>query len=81
MKGWSICSGKGWSTSPVFPHSDEQNAKITFEEVLKRKLIDHIETNFEVFKEFNDNKEFRNFFAGTMFKLMQKDFLRFNANR
>lgn len=63
----------------AFRHSDEQNAKITFEEVLKRKLIDHIETNFEVFKEFNDNKEFRNFFAGTMFKIMQKDFLRFNA--
>jgi type I restriction enzyme R subunit len=65
----------------AFRHSDEQNAKITFEEVLKRKLIDHIETNFEVFKEFNDNKEFRDFFAGTMFKIMQKDFLRFNANR
>jgi len=65
----------------AFKHSDEQNAKITFEEVLKRKLIDHIETNFEVFKEFNDNKEFRDFFAGTMFKLMQKDFLRFNATK
>ncbi|HRG20405.1 MAG TPA: type I restriction endonuclease [Saprospiraceae bacterium] len=65
----------------AFRHSDEQNAKITFEEVLKRKLIDHIETNFEVFKEFNDNKEFRDFFAGTMFKIMQKDFLRFNSNR
>lgn len=65
----------------AFRHSDEQNAKITFEEVLKRKLIDHIETNFEVFKEFNDNKEFRDFFAGTMFKLMQKDYLRFNANK
>lgn len=65
----------------AFRHSDEQNAKITFEEVLKRKLIDHIETNFEVFKEFNDNKVFRDFFAGTMFKIMQKDFLRFNANK
>lgn len=65
----------------AFKHSDEQNAKITFEEVLKRKLIDHIETNFEVFKEFNDNKEFRDFFAGTMFKMMQKDFLRFSANK
>jgi type I restriction enzyme R subunit len=63
----------------AFKHSDEQNAKITFEEVLKRKLIDHIETNFEVFKEFNDNKEFRDFFAGTMFKLLQINFSRFNA--
>jgi type I restriction enzyme R subunit len=63
----------------AFKHSDEQNAKITFEEVLKRKLIDHIESNFEVFKEYNDNKEFRDFFAGTMFKIMQKDFVRFNS--
>lgn len=65
----------------AFIHADEQNAKITFEEVLKRKLIDHIETNFEVFKEFNDNKEFRDFLAGTMFKMMQKDFLRYHANK
>jgi type I restriction enzyme R subunit len=65
----------------AFKYSDEQNAKITFEDVLKRKLIDHIETNFEVFKEYNDNKEFREFFAGTMFKIMQKDFMRFNLQR
>ena len=65
----------------AYKHSDEQNAKITFEDVLKRKLIDHIETNFEVFKEYNDNKEFRDFFAGTMFQLMQRDFMKFNLNR
>ena len=65
----------------AFKHSDEQNAKITFEDVLKRKLIDHIETNFEVFKEYNDNKEFRDFFAGTMFQLMQRDFMKFNLNQ
>lgn len=61
----------------AFKYSDEQNAKITFEEVLKRKLIDHIETNFEVFKEFNDNKEFRDFFAGTMFKILQNNFVKY----
>jgi type I restriction enzyme R subunit len=65
----------------AFKHSDTQNAKITFEDVLKRKLIDHIETNFEVFKEYNDNKEFRDFFAGTMFQLMQRDFMKFNINK
>lgn len=67
--------------SNAFKFSDEQNAMITFEEVLKRKLIDNMETNFEVFKEFNDNKEFRDFFAGTMFKIMKKDFMRLNANK
>lgn len=65
----------------AFQHSDTQNAKITFEDVLKRKLIDHIETNFEVFKEYNDNKEFRDFFAGTMFQMMQRDFMKFNLNK
>ena len=65
----------------AFKHSDTQNAKITFEDVLKRKLIDHIENNFEVFKEYNDNKEFRDFFAGTMFQLIQRDFMKFNINK
>jgi len=65
----------------AFQHSDTQNAKITFEDVLKRKLIDHIETNFEVFKEYNDNKEFRDFFAGTMFQMMQRDFMKFNRGQ
>lgn len=63
----------------AFIYSDEQNAKIAFERVLKRKLIDHIESNFEVFKEYTDNEEFRDYFAGTMFKIMQKDFVRFNS--
>ncbi|MGI8598295.1 MAG: type I restriction enzyme subunit R domain-containing protein [Chitinophagaceae bacterium] len=65
----------------AFKHSDSQNAKITFEDVLKRKLINHIETNFEVFKEYNDNKEFRDFFAGTMFALMQRAFGKFNLGK
>lgn len=65
----------------AYKHSDEQNAKITFEDVLKRKLIDHIETNFEVFKEYSDNPEFRAFFAGQMFQLMQRDFSKLNPNK
>jgi len=62
----------------AYMYSDIQNAQITFEEVLKRKLIDHIESNFEVFREYNDNKEFRDFFSGTMFKIMQSDFAKYN---
>ena len=65
----------------AYMYSDTQNAQITFEDVLKRKLINHIETNFEVFKEYNDNKEFRDFFAGTMFKIMQKDFMKYNLSK
>ena len=64
----------------AYKHSDAQNARITFDEVLKRKLIEHIDTNFEVFKEYSDNKEFKDFFAGTMFSIMQRDFLKYNSS-
>lgn len=60
---------------------DLQNAEITFADVLKEKMVNHIESNFEVFKEYSDNKEFRDFFAGTMFKLMMRDMTKFNANK
>ena len=60
---------------------DLQNAEITFADVLKEKMVNHIEINFEVFKEYSDNKEFRDFFAGTMFKLMMRDMSKFNANK
>jgi type I restriction enzyme R subunit len=60
---------------------DLQNAEITFADVLKEKMVNHIESNFEVFKEYSDNKEFRDFFAGTMFKLMMRDMSKFNANK
>lgn len=53
---------------------DLQNAQITFTDVLKEKMVNHIESNFEVFKEYNDNPEFRAFLAGQMFNLMLKDF-------
>ena len=64
----------------AFQYSDTQNARITFDEVLKRKLIEHIDTNFEVFKEYSDNKDFKDFFAGTMFSIMQRDFLKYNTS-
>ena len=51
-------------------NKDIQNAKITFSDVLKDKIMKHLDSNFEVFKEYNDNKEFRIFFAGKMFEMM-----------
>lgn len=56
---------------------DLQNAEITFADVLKEKMVNHIESNFEVFKEYNDNPEFRSFLANQMFQIMLKDFSKF----
>lgn len=52
---------------------DIQNAQITFTDILKEKMINHIDSNFEVFKEYNDNPEFKAFLAGLMFKLLIND--------
>jgi type I restriction enzyme R subunit len=53
--------------------NDIQNAQITFTDILKTKMINHIDSNFEVFKEYNDNPEFKTFLAGQMFKLLIND--------
>ena len=57
--------------------NDIQNAQITFTDILKEKMINHIDSNFEVFKEYNDNPEFKTFLAGQMFKLLINDIGRF----
>jgi type I restriction enzyme R subunit len=52
---------------------DLQNAEITFTDILKEKMNNHIESNFEVYKEYNDNLEFKTFLASQMFKLLIND--------
>ena len=59
--------------------NDIQNAQITFTDILKAKMINHIDSNFEVFKEYNDNPEFKTFLAGQMFKLLINDMGRFSS--
>lgn len=59
--------------------NDIQNAQITFTDILKEKMINHIDSNFEVFKEYNDNPEFKVFLAGQMFKLLIHDINRKSA--
>jgi type I restriction enzyme R subunit len=58
--------------------NDIQNAQITFTDILKEKMINHIDSNFEVFKEYNDNPEFKAFLAGQMFKLLINDIGKFS---
>ena len=55
-----------------FAFSDRQNARITFEKVLDEKLIRHINSNFEFFKRYNDDPEFKNFFAGALFNMISQ---------
>jgi type I restriction enzyme R subunit len=59
--------------------NDVQNAQITFTDILKSKMINHIDSNFEVFKEYNDNPEFKAFLAGQMFKLLINDLGQFKS--
>jgi type I restriction enzyme R subunit len=59
--------------SASLSRNDLQNAQITFADILKEKMINHIDSNFEVFKEYNDNPEFKAFLAGQMFKILIND--------
>jgi len=59
--------------------NDIQNAQISFTDILKEKMINHIDSNFEVFKEYNDNPEFKAFLAGHMFKLLINDITKFKT--
>ena len=54
-------------------NSDRQNAKITFDQVLKRKFQDKITTDFDLYKEFNDNKEFRDDISLKLFELVVQE--------
>lgn len=48
-------------------HSDEQNARITSDKVVGEELLKHITTNFDLYKRYSDNKEFREDFSAMMF--------------
>ncbi|EKT4502308.1 type I restriction endonuclease subunit R [Flavobacterium psychrophilum] len=58
--------------------SDDQNARITSDKVVGDELLKHITTNFDLFKLYSDNKEFKEDFSAMMFgvvkDLIQKGF-------
>ena len=58
--------------------SDDQNARITSDKVVGEELLKHITTNFDLFKLYSDNKEFKEDFSAMMFgvvkDLIQKGF-------
>lgn len=47
--------------------SDEQNARITSDKVVGQELLKHITTNFDIYKLYSDNKEFKEDFSAMMF--------------
>jgi type I restriction enzyme R subunit len=52
--------------------SDEQNARITSDKVVGDELLKHITTNFDLYKLYSDNKEFKDDFSAMMFGVVKE---------
>lgn len=53
-------------------YSDEQNARITSDKVVGQELLKHITTNFDLYKLYSDNKEFKEDFSAMMFGVVRE---------
>lgn len=53
-------------------YSDEQNARITSDKVVGEELLKHITTNFDLFKLYSDNKDFKEDFSAMMFGVVKE---------
>ena len=52
--------------------SDDQNARITSDNVVGKELLKHISTNFDLYKLYSDNKEFKEDFSSMMFGMVKE---------
>jgi type I restriction enzyme R subunit len=52
-------------------HSDDQNARITSDKIVGEELLKHITTNFDLYKLYSDNKEFKEDFSAMMFGVVK----------
>lgn len=52
-------------------YSDDQNARITNDKVIEQEFLKHITTNFDLYKLYSDNKEFKEDFSSKMFSLVK----------
>ena len=52
-------------------YSDEQNARITSDKIVGEELLKHITTNFDLYKLYSDNPEFREDFSAMMFEVVK----------
>lgn len=57
-------------------HSDDQNARITSDKVVGEELLKHITTNFDLYKMYSDNKDFKEDFSAMMFRMVKDIFNR-----
>jgi len=53
-------------------YSDEQNARITSDKIVGQELLKHISTNFDLYKLYSDNKEFKEDFSAMMFGVVKE---------
>ena len=53
-------------------HSDEQNARITSDKIVGEELLKHITTNFDLYKLYSDNNEFKEDFSAMMFGVVKE---------
>lgn len=52
-------------------YSDEQNARITSDKVVGEELLKYISTNFDLYKLYSDNKDFKEDFSAMMFGVVK----------
>lgn len=55
-------------------YSDDQNARITSDKVVGEELLKHITTNFDLYKLYSDNKDFKEDFSAMMFGMVKEIF-------
>jgi type I restriction enzyme, R subunit len=53
-------------------YSDDQNARITSDKIVGDELLKHITTNFDLYKLYSDNKEFKEDFSAMMFGVVKE---------
>lgn len=53
-------------------YSDEQNARITSDKIVGEELLKHITNNFDLYKLYSDNKEFKEDFSAMMFGVVKE---------
>ncbi len=51
-------------------NADKQNTKIAFDKILQQKFQDFIDINFDLYKKYNDDKEFKAYITDRLFQMV-----------